>query len=308
MNERVALYTRVSTEDQAKEGFSLAAQADRLYAAAKSRGWKVVGLFVDNGYSGRDIKRPKYQEMMQRSEEWDILLVLKMDRIHRNIRNFLGMMETLERMGKQFASVSETLDTTTAMGRFVVNILQGIAQLESEQIGERVYMGMSQKAKEGRGILGFAAPYGYRLRGQSLLLSKRESKVVRLIFLFYLGGATSQMIAEALNKRRRTRRGAQWSRDSVIYVLHNPVYAGFLWWDRGREVKVYADKHPALVTLEEFNRVQERLQSRQPNPAYRKTIARVKTAAGTILLLRRAGELGDLAQGLETRKSEEAET
>ncbi|HKZ23667.1 MAG TPA: recombinase family protein, partial [Thermoplasmata archaeon] len=145
----VAVYSRVSTEEQAKEGYSLEAQQERLEAYCKARGWAIAKLYVDDGHSGRDTRRPAYRRMMEERELWDTILVIKMDRIHRNSRNFMEMMDDLRRWGKNFASATESLDTSTAMGRFVMDIIQRIAQLESEQIGERVYMGMSQKARRG---------------------------------------------------------------------------------------------------------------------------------------------------------------
>jgi site-specific DNA recombinase len=141
---RVAIYTRVSTEDQAKEGFSLGAQRERLEAYCLARDWKVAARYVDDGHSGRNIRRPAYEKMIAERDRWDAILVIKMDRIHRNSRNFMEMMDNLGEWGKNFVSATESLDTSTAMGRFVMDIIQRIAQLESEQIGERVYMGMSQ--------------------------------------------------------------------------------------------------------------------------------------------------------------------
>jgi len=194
----VALYTRVSTEDQAKEGYSLKAQAQRLRDYVRAHEWEVVAEYVDDGHSGRSTKRPAYQRMMAERDRWDRILVNKMDRIHRNSKNFLQMMEDLNRWGKRFTSMQEAFDTGTAMGRFVMDIIQRIAQLESEQIGERVYMGMSQKAKEGRGLLGFRAPYGYRFRDHALEIVPEEAKVVRRIFDRYLAAATTQKIADEL--------------------------------------------------------------------------------------------------------------
>src|SRR2546422_2061716 len=117
-----------------------------------------------------DARRPAYQRMMAAREGWDTLLVIKMDRIHRNSRNFMEMMELLQEWGKNFVSATESFDTSTAMGRFVMDIIQRIAQLESEQIGERVYMGMSQKARKGPGTLGFATPFGYEVHEGDLTL------------------------------------------------------------------------------------------------------------------------------------------
>ncbi|RLF51076.1 MAG: recombinase family protein, partial [Thermoplasmata archaeon] len=88
---KVAIYARVSTEDQAKEGFSLDAQLDKLRAYCKARGWKIAGEYVDDGYSGRNVRRPAYQKMMEEMDKWDAVLVIKMDRIHRNSKNFMIM-------------------------------------------------------------------------------------------------------------------------------------------------------------------------------------------------------------------------
>src|SRR6266571_7493283 len=232
MGSRVALYARVSTEDQAKEGFSLDAQRDRLHAFCRAQGWSAAKEYVDDGHSGRDVKRPAYQAMMAERESWDKVLVIKMDRIHRNSRNFMDMMDDLRRWGKDFVSATESLDTSTAMGRFVMDIIQRIAQLESEQIGERVYMGMSQKAKVGPGIIGFSVPFGYSVEGGRLVAQPDEGAVVREVFERCLSGETTERIADALNARGvRAKRGGRWTHARVLYILHNPLYAGYLRWD-----------------------------------------------------------------------------
>src|SRR6266511_510264 len=198
---RVAIYTRVSTEDQAKEGFSLDAQRERLQAYCLARDWAVAATYIDDGHSGRNTKRPAYQRMMAERDRWDALLVIKMDRIHRNARNFMGMMDDLRDWGKDFVSATESLDTSTAMGRFVMDIIQRIAQLESEQIGERVYMGMLEAAQQGK-FLGSSDPYGYRFdpkRG-NLVVVRAEAEVVREIHHLYFAERRSmRAIAEALN-------------------------------------------------------------------------------------------------------------
>src|SRR3989475_7049641 len=191
---RVAVYTRVSTEDQAKEGFSLDAQRERLEAYCKARGWQIAKSYVEDGHSGRDTKRPAYQRMMSERADWDTLLVIKMDRIHRNSRNFMEMMEDLETWGRNFVSATESFDTSTAMGRFVMDIIQRIAQLESEQIGERVKMGMTQKARVGPGILGFHPPLGYDVTEGRLVPIEAEAEVVREMFDLCLEGRTLEEI------------------------------------------------------------------------------------------------------------------
>ncbi len=249
----------MSTEDQAKEGFSLDAQRERLQAYCLARDWSVAAAYVDDGHSGRNTKRPAYQRMMAERDRWDAILVIKMDRIHRNAQNFMEMMDDLRAWGKDFVSATESLDTSTAMGRFVMDIIQRIAQLESEQIGERVYMGMSQKAKTGPGILGFHAPLGYVLSEGQLLPDERGASLVRDIFDRCIEGRTLEEIASDLNAGgHRTRRGTEWTAVKVHRIVHNPVYAGFLRWDgifRRAE-------HPAIVPVETFNEAQERLRNR----------------------------------------------
>ncbi|OLD91742.1 hypothetical protein AUG86_00340 [Euryarchaeota archaeon 13_1_20CM_4_64_14] len=196
---------------------------------------------------------------MSERDEWDALLVIKMDRIHRNSRNFMEMMENLQEWGKDFVSASESLDTSTAMGRFVMDIIQRIAQLESEQIGERVKMGMTQKARVGPGILGFHPPLGYDVTEGRLVPIEAEAEVVRQMFDLCLSGRTLEETAVELNAHgQRTKLGTSWTPIKVFRILHNPVYAGFLRWDG---IVRKAD-HDPLVSVETFNEAQERLRSR----------------------------------------------
>jgi DNA invertase Pin-like site-specific DNA recombinase len=256
---RAAVYTRVSTEDQAKEGFSLEAQRQRLQAYCVAQGWTIASTYVDEGHSGRSTRRPAYQKMMEERDGWDLILVIKMDRIHRNARNFMEMMDHLREWDKDFVSATESLDTSTAMGRFVMDIIQRIAQLESEQIGERVKMGMSQKAKTGPGILGFHAPLGYEFTDGQLVSNDGDAGVVREIFKRCVSGETLEEIASNLTADGlRTRRGTEWTAVKVFRILHNPIYAGFLRWD-GILRKA---EHVALVPIETFNEAQECLRSR----------------------------------------------
>jgi site-specific DNA recombinase len=192
--------------------------------------------------------------MMEEREKWDVLVVLKMDRIHRNSKNFTAMMDDLKDWGKEFNSTQEAFDTTTAMGRFVMDIIQRIAQLESEQIGERTYMGMAQKAESGEGLLGFYPPFGYKFKDGNLVKIDEEIIILREIFRRYLDGDKMWEIAGRLSDEGvSTRRGNSWSIWSISRVLHNPIYAGFVRWDG---FLIPSDHEPA-VTTEEFNKVQE---------------------------------------------------
>ncbi len=270
--KRAVIYTRVSTEDQAEKGFSLDAQKDRLRSYCNAKSWEVVDEFIDDGYSGRDVDRPAYQKMLAAREGWDVLVVMKMDRIHRNSKNFTVMMDTLKRWGKEFTSMQESFDTTTAMGRFVMDIIQRIAQLESEQIGERVRTGMSQKAKDGRGYLGFNIPYGYNYEGGELIINDTEAKIVKRIYMDYFDGKTIGEIMKSLNEENLpTKRGRKWAKPTILAILRNPVYCGYLHWDE----YLIDNDHKALIEITLYNQVQRKRAKAIKNINSRKSSTKV---------------------------------
>ena len=262
---KAAIYTRVSTEDQAKEGFSLDAQLEKLRSYCKARDWEIAGEYIDDGYSGRYVKRPAYNRMMEEINKWDAMLVIKMDRIHRNSKNFMMMMEYLKKEEKEFVSMTESLDTSTAMGRFVMDIIQRIAQLESEQIGERVYVGMEQKAKTNGGVLGFNIPYGYDYSNGKLTIKHNESENVKNIFQNYLNGLSMKKIAQELNlKSIPTKLNKTWGIQTVSLILKNPVYCGYLHW----EDYLNPSDHPPIVDKKSFNEVQKVIQKKNIKTAH----------------------------------------
>ena len=269
---RAAIYVRVSTEEQAAEGYSIGAQKEMLQDYCIVEGWEVAGVYEDDGYSGRSVKRPAYQRMMSEMDSWDVLLVIKMDRIHRNSRNFMNMMEVLSKHGKMFVSQSEALDTTNALGRFVVDMIQRLAQLESEQIGERTYMGMREKAEtldkaeEGKRTMGFTPPFGYRRENGGLEEEPDELPIVSRMFSEYLSGSSMDEISWSLGREGiLTRRGNPWNKRNMSTVLHNPVYAGYMRWE---DVLIRHHARTA-VSVEEFNRTQELMASKVRDPSKR---------------------------------------
>ena len=262
---RAAIYVRVSTEEQAAEGYSIGAQKEMLQDYCIVEGWEVAGVYEDDGYPGRSVKRPAYQRMMSEIDSWDVLLVIKMDRIHRNSRNFMNMMEVLSKHGKMFVSQSEALDTTNALGRFVVDMIQRLAQLESEQIGERTYMGMREKAEtldkaeEGKRTMGFTPPFGYRLENGGLEEEPDELPIVSRMFSEYLGGSTMDEISWSLGREGiLTRRGNPWNK-------RNMSTAGYMRWE---DVLIRHHARTA-VSIEEFNRTQELMASKVRDPSKR---------------------------------------
>jgi DNA invertase Pin-like site-specific DNA recombinase len=270
---RVAVYIRVSTEEQAKEGYSLSAQEETLVAYCELYDHTIVHIYKDDGYSGTNTRRPAYREMMEQIDQWESILVLKMDRIHRNTRNFIDMMDFLYKKKKNFISCQEQFDTNTAMGRFVSQLIEGIAQLESEQIGERTKMGMRQKAEtldlndDEKRTMGFTPPFGYRLSEGKLVDDPDEQYVVGLIFDLYSSGEPMDSICYSLNRQGLlTRKGNPWNKFNLRNILHNPVYAGYMRWE---DILIKHDATP-VVTPEKFNSIQDKMAMKVRDPAKRK--------------------------------------
>ncbi len=271
-NLRAAIYIRVSTDEQAQEGYSLDAQKEILTNYCISQAWSISKIYDDYGYSGRNVKRPAYTQMIKESDNWDVILVVKMDRIHRNSRNFMEMMEELDSNGKMFVSSSEALDTTNALGRFVVDMIQRIAQLESEQIGERTYMGMREKAENlendnsNKKTMGFNPPFGYNLNNGTLEVISSELDIVENIFFQYYDGRTIGEICKNLNDEEKlTRKGNVWNVYNLRNILHNPIYAGYMRWE---DILIRHDAHTA-VSPELYNKVQELMASKVRDPSKR---------------------------------------
>jgi DNA invertase Pin-like site-specific DNA recombinase len=272
---RIALYARVSTEDQAAEGYSLEAQLDMLRAYVENpeddnETHTIYEEYVDEGHSGRKESRPAYAKMMSDIKHWDAIAVIKMDRIHRNSRNFMAMMDVLRKNNKEFISTTDMLDTKTATGTFVVDMIQRLAQLESDIIGERTYFGMEEKAKTSKGkIMGFTPPFGYGTHKGELVAREDELEVVRQIFKSYKNGQTMEEIAWSLNRNGiLTRKQNPWNKFNLRNILHNPVYAGYMRWD-GIYIQHNAD--PA-VSEKEYNDVQILMASKVRDPEKRQAL------------------------------------
>ena len=257
--KNVAIYTRVSTEDQAKGGFSLEAQLEKLRAYCVALDYNVVGEYIEEGESGRTIKRPQYEKMFEDIDKWDGILVMKLDRIHRSRLNMIVMMDQLKNQDKNFVSMTESLNTSTAMGRFVMGIISEIAQLESEQIGERTFIAMKQKAKQkDSGFMGHCPPFGYKAiiesTGETYQSGKKKTRcrlepipeeiqLVKKCFELYAQGLSQIRVSEKLKIKLC----------QVQYWLSNTWYAGYEQWLN------HFKKAPVepIISVELWNRVQQ---------------------------------------------------
>jgi site-specific DNA recombinase len=183
---RCAIYTRVSTEEQAKEGYSLAAQDERLRSHAKSQGWAVYKLYVDDGYSAASRNRPALKRLLfdASMSRFDVVLVYKIDRLSRSLKDLIDIVAELNQFDIGFKSCTELIDTTRPEGRLMFHQFGSFAQYERELIGQRTRFGMMKRLRGG--LWNGIPPYGYRIVEGKLVVEPGEAERVRGIFEWYL--------------------------------------------------------------------------------------------------------------------------
>jgi site-specific DNA recombinase len=260
------IYIRVSTDEQAKEGFSLAAQEERCRQFIQSQGWEVDEVYRDDGYSAKDLQRPAIQRVIQdvKNKKFDVLVVYRLDRLVRSVMDLHYLLGLFDKYGIKFKSVTEVFDTTTAMGRFFITLVGAMSQWERENLSERVKMGMERRFMEGKRH--GHAPFGYNLDGDRLVINQDEAEVVRWIFQTYKNhGMTT--IAHRLNQKGiRTKNGSLWHDAQIYYLLTNPVYIGQIrygtkkWSEKRITLK---GDHEPIINEEEFNATQKLIAKRK---------------------------------------------
>lgn len=223
---KIAIYIRVSTDEQAKEGFSIRAQRNMLVDYCRVNEYEVTNVYLDDGYSAKDTKRPQLQQLLADAKkgEFNAVLVYKLDRFTRSVRDLYELLEYLQRHNVDFISRQEKFDTTTAIGRAMIGILGVFAQFERELIAERVRLGMEQKTREGKKA-GGRIPYGYDKEEKQI---EEEVTLIRLVRELYMSGKSYQAVAAEMHRRGYDRRGSEWTSTNVALTLENIYYAGII--------------------------------------------------------------------------------
>jgi len=251
----VAIYCRVSTEEQSRNGYSIDAQLQDIRAYCKLRKWDVFKEYIDKGFSGRNDKRPAYQKMISSLDQYDMIVCHKLDRIHRNLYNSLKMLRLLGKEDIGFCSISQSIDTSSSFGSFFFNVINSIAELESDLISERTKKGMYQKALSGKRVCG-SIPYGYRLENNELLVNINEAMVVKRVYQLYIElQKTMNEICLKLNNEKHCK---VFYPKTVKCILSNPVYCGY---HRYKDLD-YPGKHHPLISVETFNKSVEIIKRR----------------------------------------------
>lgn len=257
----VALYCRVSTQEQAINGHSLNEQMERLQKYSEAMCWQVCKVYSDAGFSGATIDRPALQELIRdaKSRRIDKILVYKLDRLSRSQKNTLFLIEDIFIANSvDFISISENFDTSTSLGRAMIGILAVFAQLEREQIKERMKMGHEARAKEGLYNGGRQTPTGYNYAEGQLIPDAYEAIQVKEIYKLALEGKPASKIADSLNEKGFMHKCGKWSENTVKSVLKSRLYIGEIRYGG----KWYQGKHEPLITKEVFDKVSAIIENR----------------------------------------------
>jgi site-specific DNA recombinase len=265
---RVGVYVRRSTDDE-HQPYSIEAQDARLAAYIGSQpGWRQAARFADDA-SGSTTRRPGLQRALAAAQAGviDVLLVYRVDRLTRSLRDLVTLLDDLDTAGVVFRSATEPFDTATPMGRMLVQMLGMFAQFERDTIIDRVIAGMERKAAAGK-WKGGRRPFGYQVDTveQALVPDTAEAAVVRLIFDLYTRDRPgARTIANTLNEHgHRTTAGGRWSAHQVVRVLSNRIYLGELTF-RG----ITTTGHPPVIEQAAFDEAQRILAARAGDRAKR---------------------------------------
>ena len=257
----VAIYPRVSTQEQAMNGHSIDEQIERMKKYCEAMGWTIYNTYTDAGFSGANTDRPGLQRMIRdiKAGKIDKVLVYKLDRLSRSQKDTLELIEDVFIANKtDFVSMSENFDTSTPFGRAIIGILAVFAQLEREQIKERMAMGKFARAKQGKMCGQGHAPIGYDYINGELKTNEFESLQVIEAFQLAAEGFSPYAIANIFNEKGYSHRWGKWHDKSVRKALMSKIYIGYIKYRQ----EWYKGQHEGFVDEPLFDAVQKIMESR----------------------------------------------
>lgn len=279
---RCAIYTRKSSEEGLEQDFnSLHAQREACEAYIRSQaaeGWCILPeTFDDGGQSGGTLDRPSLEMLLSavRKRRVDVIVIYKVDRLTRSLADFAKLADMLDEYGVSFVSVTQQFNSTTSMGRLMLNVLLSFAQFEREVTGERIRDKIAASKKKGL-WMGGLPPLGYEVRDRALVIDEEEAATARTIFALYLQlGTVAQLEAELARRHIHTRIrtlsngrqvGGRAINKPILYkLLSNPLYIGRT---RHKE-KTYPGAHGAIIDMQTWEAVQAQLAQNTQGPRKR---------------------------------------
>jgi site-specific recombinase/resolvase len=263
---KVAIYVRVSTTNQAEEGYSIDEQIDKLEAYCKIKDWTVYKVYTDGGFSGSNTDRPALEKLIKdaNKKKIDTVLVYKLDRLSRSQKDTLFLIEDIFiKNGIEFLSLQENFDTSTPFGKAMIGLLSVFAQLEREQIKERMQLGKLGRAKAGKSMMWNKTSYGYDYHKETgtVTINPAQSLAIKFIFESYLSGRSVTKLRDDLNDQYP--KPIPWNYRAVRTILDNPVYCGYNQYLG----EIYKGNHEPIISKETYDKTQKELKIRQRTAA-----------------------------------------
>lgn len=259
---KVALYVRVSTTSQLEEGYSIEEQKAKLESYCDIKDWHVYKVYTDGGFSGSTTERPALEQLIKdaQSKLFDTVLVYKLDRLSRSQKDTLYLIEDIFLKNNiEFVSLLENFDTSTPFGRAVIGLLSVFAQLEREQIKERMQLGKLGRAKSGKSMMWAKTSYGYDYNKDTgtMTVNEYEALAVKEIYASYLSGMSITKLRDKINEEYPKQ--PAWSYRTIRGILANPVYCGLNQY----KGQTFQGIHKAIISLDDFEQTQRELAKRQ---------------------------------------------
>lgn len=265
------LYMRVSTEDQAREGFSLPEQKERLEAYCKFKGFVIKDYYTDAGISAKTGNyRPEFERLKEdiKSKKINTIIALKQDRITRSIFDWEELMRFLEENDAYLDCVNDDINTTNANGKMVSRILMSVSQQEIERTSERTKVGLAGAIKQGH--IPHQAPLGYKHENKKLVIDHLTKDVVIRIFDLYHKGMSYQKISTLFNKEQVLGK-TNWRDSSIVAILENEIYKGdFVHGKRTKHPTYYENVVEPIVSKEMWEECQ--VQKKKNSKSYQRTL------------------------------------
>jgi len=254
---KCAIYVRVSTKRQGEEGISIKTQLKQAQQYAKKKKWKIYKKYIDPNHSGHTRNRPQLKQLLEDAIEkkFDVILVYKVDRFTRNLRDLILDLDKLADYNIDFVSITQPIDTTTSVGKAFMRIVGVFAELERDMISERVKLSMAEKAKEG--CSQHRPPFGYYFRNKNLVVNKDEAKIVKKFFKDCANGINRYDISKKYNKSFQT----------INNILSNPIYHGVIKWNS----QIIKGQHEPIIKEELFKKIQNLIKTRKKIKKYKKS-------------------------------------
>ena len=269
--KKCGLYMRVSTEDQAREGFSLPEQKERLDAFCKFKGYEIIDYYQDAGISAKTGNyRPEFERLKEdiKSKKINTIVSLKLDRITRSIYDWENLITFLDENDAYLDCANDEINTTTANGKMISRLLMSVSQNEIERTSERTKIGLAGAIKQGH--IPHVAPLGYKHENKTLVIDYSTKDVVVRIFELYSKGYSYQKISNLFNEEKVLGKD-NWGDSTIQTILENEIYKGdFVHGKRTKNPTYYENVVEPIVPKELWEDCQ--VQKKKNSRSYQRTL------------------------------------